>query len=91
VHLATPTTLISMLRTIAYAWQQEALTENARAVFDAGKELYGRLGTLGGHVDKLGRTRAARSPTTTARRLPSSARCCQRPGVWRTWASSTSR
>jgi DNA recombination protein RmuC len=56
VHLATPTTLISMLRTIAYAWQQEALTSNARAVFSAGKELYDRLGTLGGHVDKLGRT-----------------------------------
>jgi DNA recombination protein RmuC len=56
VHIATPTTLISMLRTVAYAWQQEALTENARAVFLAGKELYGRLGTLGGHVDKLGRT-----------------------------------
>ena len=56
VHLATPTTLISMLRTVAYAWQQEALTENARAVFEAGKELHGRLATLGGHVDKLGRT-----------------------------------
>jgi DNA recombination protein RmuC len=56
VHIATPTTLISMLRTIAYAWQQQALTENARAVFEAGKELHGRLATLGTHVDKLGRT-----------------------------------
>jgi DNA recombination protein RmuC len=56
VHLATPTTLISMLRTVAYAWQQQALTENARAVFETGKDLHARLTTLGGHVDKLGRT-----------------------------------
>jgi len=58
VHLATPTTLISMLRTIAYAWQQESLTANARAVFTAGKELHSRLTGLGSHVDKLGRTLA---------------------------------
>jgi DNA recombination protein RmuC len=56
VHLATPTTLISMLRTVAYAWQQQELTENARAVFETGKELHSRLTTLGSHVDKLGRT-----------------------------------
>jgi DNA recombination protein RmuC len=56
VHLVTPTTLVSLLRTVAHGWQQEALTENARAVIVAGKELYSRLGTLGGHVDKLGRT-----------------------------------
>lgn len=56
VHIATPTTLISLLRTMAYAWQQQALTDNARAVFTAGKDLYARLGALGGHVDKLGRT-----------------------------------
>ena len=56
VHLATPTTLVSLLRTAAHAWQQERLTENARAVVSAGQELYSRLGTLGSHVDKLGRT-----------------------------------
>ena len=56
VHLATPTTLVSLLRTAAHAWQQEQLTENARAVVTAGKDLYARLGTLGGHVDKLGRS-----------------------------------
>jgi DNA recombination protein RmuC len=56
VHLATPTTLVSLLRTAAHAWQQEQLTENARAVVTAGKDLYGRLGTLSGHVDKLGRS-----------------------------------
>ena len=56
VHIATPTTLVTMLRTASYAWQQEALSRNARAVFDLGKELYERLGTLGGHVDELGRS-----------------------------------
>jgi DNA recombination protein RmuC len=55
VHIATPTTLITMLRTAQYAWQQEALADNARAVFDLGRELYDRLGGLGRHVDKLGR------------------------------------
>lgn len=55
VMVATPTTLIAMLRTIAYAWQQEALTRNARSVFELGRELYRRLGTLGSHVDQLGR------------------------------------
>ena len=56
VHVATPTTLVSLLRTVAHGWQQESLTENARAVVTAGQELYARLGTLGGHVDKLGRS-----------------------------------
>ena len=56
VHLATPTTLVSLLRTVAHGWQTESLTENARSVVTAGQELYARLGTLGGHVDKLGRS-----------------------------------
>jgi len=56
VHLATPTTLVSLLRTVAHGWQTEALTENARAVVAAGQELYARLGTFGSHVDKLGRS-----------------------------------
>lgn len=56
VLIATPTTLMAMLRTIAYSWQQDALTEHARAVFELGQELYRRLGKLGGHVDKLGRS-----------------------------------
>ena len=55
VHIATPTTLITMLRTAQYAWQQEALSENARAVFDLGRELYDRIAGLGKHVDGLGK------------------------------------
>jgi DNA recombination protein RmuC len=56
VHLATPTTLVSLLRTVQYAWQQQALSDNARAVFDLGRELYDRLSGLGRHLDKLGRS-----------------------------------
>jgi len=55
VHIATPTTLVTMLRTAQYAWQQEALSENARAVFDLGRELYDRIAGLGKHIDRLGR------------------------------------
>jgi DNA recombination protein RmuC len=56
VHIATPTTLVTMLRTAQYAWQQAALSENARTVFDLGRELYERLAGLGKHVDGLGKT-----------------------------------
>jgi DNA recombination protein RmuC len=55
VHIATPTTLVTMLRTAQYAWQQAALSDNARAVFDLGRELYDRLCGLGKHVDGLGK------------------------------------
>jgi len=55
VHIATPTTLISLLRTAQYAWQQEALSENARAVFEAGRELYERISGFGQHVDRVGK------------------------------------
>jgi DNA recombination protein RmuC len=56
VHLATPTTLVSMLRTVQYAWQQQALSENAREVFELGRELYARLSGLGRHLDKVGKS-----------------------------------
>ena len=56
VMLATPTTLIAMLKTVAYAWNQEALADNAREVHRVGRELYDRLSTVGGHLDKLGRS-----------------------------------
>jgi DNA recombination protein RmuC len=56
VVIATPSTLIALLRTIAYTWRQEALAENAAEVHKLGKELYQRLSTMGGHIDKLGRS-----------------------------------
>jgi DNA recombination protein RmuC len=56
VILATPTILIGLLRTVAYAWTQAALADNAKEVFEVGRDLYSRLCTLGDHVDKLGRS-----------------------------------
>jgi len=56
VVLATPVTLLALLRTIAYAWRQDALAANAQAVLTLGKELHGRLATLGSHVARLGRS-----------------------------------
>jgi DNA recombination protein RmuC len=55
VVVATPATLVALLRTVAYSWRQEALAANAREVYALGKELYGRLSTMGGHVSTLGK------------------------------------
>jgi DNA recombination protein RmuC len=54
VVLATPATLVALLRTVAYAWRQEALARNAAAVHTLARELYGRLSTLGDHLARLG-------------------------------------
>jgi DNA recombination protein RmuC len=54
VVLATPATLVALLRTVAYSWRQEALARNAVAVHGLARDLYGRLSTLGDHVGKLG-------------------------------------
>lgn len=56
VVLATPTTLIALLRTVAYAWTQEQLADNAREIQSIAREMYDRIGTIAGHVDKLGRS-----------------------------------
>ncbi|MGH3810890.1 MAG: DNA recombination protein RmuC [Pseudonocardiaceae bacterium] len=55
VVIATPTTLIALLRTVAYTWRQEALARNATRVHELGRELHLRLATMGGHVTKLGK------------------------------------
>lgn len=55
VVIATPMTLVALLRTVAYAWRQEALAENAQRVLTLGRELHGRLATMGSHLAKLGR------------------------------------
>ncbi|MGH3794982.1 MAG: DNA recombination protein RmuC [Pseudonocardiaceae bacterium] len=55
VVVATPTTLIALLRTVAYTWRQEALAHNAARVHELGRELHSRLATMGGHVARLGK------------------------------------
>lgn len=56
VALASPVTLWSVLKTVAFSWQQDVLTEDAKNLFDLGKELYARLATLSDHADKLRRS-----------------------------------
>ena len=56
VLLATPTTLIGLLRAVAYGWQQDALAENAREVQQIGRELYKRMATFGEHMARTGRS-----------------------------------
>lgn len=56
VVLATPTTLIALLRTVAHGWSHETLADQARTVHRLGRELHERLGTLTGHLDSLGRS-----------------------------------
>jgi DNA recombination protein RmuC len=55
VLLATPTSLIALLRAVAYGWQQEALTDNARQVQVLGAQLYERIAVLGDHMAGVGR------------------------------------
>lgn len=55
VILATPATLIGLLRAVAYGWKQAALAETAAEVFRLGRELHERLGRMGNRFDKLGR------------------------------------
>ncbi|MBX3194689.1 MAG: DNA recombination protein RmuC [Microbacteriaceae bacterium] len=56
VALASPVTLFSVLKAVAVSWRHEAVTSEAKALFDVSRELYGRLTTLATHVDKLGRS-----------------------------------
>jgi DNA recombination protein RmuC len=54
VILATPTSLVALLRAVAYGWRQEVLAENADKIRELGEELYNRLATFGQYLGKLG-------------------------------------
>ncbi|MFC0673023.1 DNA recombination protein RmuC [Brachybacterium hainanense] len=56
VVVASPATLVALLRTVAHTWRTDALNRDARAVLDTGRELHHRLGTMTSHLSKLGRS-----------------------------------
>ena len=56
VILASPSTLMILLRTVSMTWQQEKLAESAAEISDLGRELYKRLSTMGTHFSKVGRS-----------------------------------
>lgn len=56
VALASPVSVWSVMKTVAFAWQQDALTQDAKTLFEVGRELHQRLGTMAERIDKLGRS-----------------------------------
>lgn len=56
VILATPTSLVALMRAIAYGWRQESLAENAVLIREIGSELYQRLATFTEHLSKMGKS-----------------------------------
>jgi DNA recombination protein RmuC len=56
VALASPVTLWSVLKTVAFSWRQDVVTEDAQKIFTTGTELLQRLGAMAGHIETLGRS-----------------------------------
>ncbi len=53
--MASPTTLIALLKAVAYGWNEKNLAESARRISEAGKELYKRLCTMTGYMEEVGK------------------------------------
>lgn len=56
VIVTTPSTLIGLAKTVSYVWRQEKMTENAREAAQLGQQLYERISTMAGHIEKLGKS-----------------------------------
>ncbi len=59
IILATPTSFVALLKAVAYGWRQLALAENAEEIRNLAEELYGRLGTFVGHLNRVGKQLAS--------------------------------
>ncbi len=59
IILATPTSLVALLKAVAYGWRQLALADNAREIRALAEDLYGRLATFVGHMNRVGRQLAS--------------------------------
>ena len=66
VILATPSTLIALLKAVAYGWRQSAVAQNAAVIRELGQELYRRLGNFVGHLSRLGQRLGAAVETYNA-------------------------
>ncbi len=55
VIVASPATLVALLRTVAYGWQQETVAQSAREIAELGRQLYDRLGVFAGSMGKVGK------------------------------------
>jgi DNA recombination protein RmuC len=54
IIIATPSTLVALLKAVAYGWRQSAVAQNAAQIRDLGQELYRRLGTFNAHLGRMG-------------------------------------
>lgn len=59
IILATPTSLVALLKAVAYGWRQLSLADNAREIRVLAEDLYGRLGSFVGHMNRVGRQLAS--------------------------------
>ena len=93
VLIATPTTLIALLRAVHYGWQQEKVAENAREISELGRELHSRLGTVAGHVNALGKRLGGAVDVTTRRSDRWRRGCWSAPvaSPSKAWSARTSR